>query len=564
MTTRFPRSLPPPSPLQAAIYARVSSDQQAERQTIDSQISDLKAHAAQDGYAVPDEYLFIDNGVSGTGLVRPALERLRDLIALSAIDIVYVHAPDRLARSYAHQVILIEEFTRAGVQMIFHNRPIGDTPEDTLLLQLQGMFAEYERTRRLERSRRGKWHRAQEGSVSALGRAPYGFHYVSRDAGDGIAHFEIEEDQARVVRGIFEWVGAERLSLAAVCRRLAAAAIPSPTGKPRWSRAMVHTLLRNPAYVGRAIFGRRRNVPRQAPLHPPRGHVGPPKCRWRQIPADPDRYITVPVPVIVDDALFAATAEQLEENRRSNRVRLSGLYYLLSGLLVCRKCGYSFTGHHPPGPRRYYRCCGTDRNRFDGQRRCDTRMVATDPLDEAVWQEVCRLLEDPARVLTEYQRRLDTAQANPRQHDLDMTGRQIGKLRRAIDRLIDGYAEGFIAREEFEPRVVELHRRISTLEAKAVVLQSAAEEVRSLQLVIGKVSLFADMVRDRLEIADWATRRELICTLVKRIEIDDDTVRACLTDSPGGLLISVKRRLKCGQTKIVRNTRKMGDAIRAI
>ena len=145
---------------------------------------------------------------------------------MSAIDIVYVHAPDRLARSYAHQVVLIEEFTRAGVLVIFHNRPIGDTPEDTLLLQLQGIFAEYERTRLLERSRRGKRHRAQEGSVSALGRAPYGFHYVSRDAGDGVARFEIDEDQARVVRGIFDWVGAERLSLAAVCRRLAAAAIP--------------------------------------------------------------------------------------------------------------------------------------------------------------------------------------------------------------------------------------------------------------------------------------------------------------------------------------------------
>jgi hypothetical protein len=110
---------------------------------------------------------------------------------------------------------------------------------------------------------------------------------------------------------------------------------------------------------------------------------------------------------------------------------------------------------------------------------------------------------------------------------------QIGKLRRAVDRLIDGYAEGFIAREEFEPRVLELRRRISTLEAKAVALQRAAEEVRSLQLVIGKVSLFADMVRDRLETADWATKRELICTLVKRIEIDDDTVRVIFRVEPG-------------------------------
>jgi site-specific DNA recombinase len=296
---------------------------------------------------------------------------------------------------------------------------------------------------------------------------------------------------------------------------------------------MIHSLLRNPAYVGRAIFGRRRNVPWQAPLHPPRGHGGPPKYPWRQVPADPDRHVTVPVPAIVNDALFAAVAEQLEENRRRNRVRLSGLCYLLSGLLVCRKCGYSFTGHHPPGPWRYYRCNGTDRNRFDGQRRCDTHMVATAPLEEAVWQAVRRLLEDPARVLTEYQRRLDAAQANPHQHDLDTTVRQIDKLRRAVDRLIDGYAEGFIAREEFEPRVMELRRRISTLEARAAALQSVAEEVRSLQLVIGKVSLFADMVRDRLETADWATRRELICTLGKRIEIDDDTVRIVFRIEPG-------------------------------
>src|SRR3712207_2192441 len=137
MNARFSQSLPPPAPLQAAIYARVSSDQQAERHTIDSQISDLKARAARDGHAVPNEYLFIDNGVSGAGLIRPALERLRDLIALSAIDLVYIHGPDRLARSYAHQVLLIEEFTRAGTRVVFLNRPIADTPEDTLLLQLQ-------------------------------------------------------------------------------------------------------------------------------------------------------------------------------------------------------------------------------------------------------------------------------------------------------------------------------------------------------------------------------------------------------------------------------------------
>ena len=161
MRTQHLRAVSAPQTLQVAIYARVSSDQQAERHTIDSQLAELNARAVQDGHCVRDDLLFIDNGHSGASLIRPALERLRDLVALSAVDVVYVHAPDRLARSYAHQVLLLEEFAHAGTQVVFLNRPIGNTPEDSLLLQLQGMFAEYERAKVLERSRRGKRHRAQ-------------------------------------------------------------------------------------------------------------------------------------------------------------------------------------------------------------------------------------------------------------------------------------------------------------------------------------------------------------------------------------------------------------------
>ena len=143
------------APIRAAIYARVSSDQQAERHTIDSQVAALLARAAADGHEIRPELRFLDDGQSGASLIRPALERLRDLAVMGAINVVYVHAPDRLARSYAHQAVLVEEFARAGTEVAFLNRPIGQTPEDTLLLQLQGMFAEYERARIVERSRRG-------------------------------------------------------------------------------------------------------------------------------------------------------------------------------------------------------------------------------------------------------------------------------------------------------------------------------------------------------------------------------------------------------------------------
>ena len=154
--------------LQVALYARVSSEHQSEAKTVESQVADLRAKVAATGETLGAEQEFVDNGYSGATLIRPALERLRDVIAAGGIDRLYVHCPDRLARNYAHQVLLLDEFTRAGVEVVFLNREVGQTPEDQLLLQVQGMIAEYERAKILERSRRGKRHGAQVGTVSVL------------------------------------------------------------------------------------------------------------------------------------------------------------------------------------------------------------------------------------------------------------------------------------------------------------------------------------------------------------------------------------------------------------
>ena len=155
-------------PIEAALYARVSTDQQTRGQTIVSQVAALRERVAVDGLVLDPEHVFVDDGVSGTSLLRPALERLRDAVAMGGLDRLYVQSPDRLARRYAYQVLLVEEFRRAGTEIVFLNRPIGVSPEDDLLLQLQGMIAEYERAKILERSRRGRRHAAQMGAVSAL------------------------------------------------------------------------------------------------------------------------------------------------------------------------------------------------------------------------------------------------------------------------------------------------------------------------------------------------------------------------------------------------------------
>src|SRR4249920_3030249 len=186
----------------AAIYARVSSARQKKDQTIGSQTQALREHAEQARLDVPEEWVFEDEGHSGATLVRPALEALRDLAAQGCLDVVLCHSPDRLARKFAYQALLLEEFARAGVRVEFVKGPRGDTPEDQLLVQFQGMFAEYEKAQIMERYRRGKAHRAKTGSVNVLSGAPYGYRYL-RKTPHAPAGYEIVAHEAALVREVY-------------------------------------------------------------------------------------------------------------------------------------------------------------------------------------------------------------------------------------------------------------------------------------------------------------------------------------------------------------------------
>lgn len=203
----------------SGLYARVSSEHQAEANTIASQLAEVRTRIAADGFDLSTLLEFVDEGYSGSTLVRPALERLRDVAAAGGIDRLYVHCPDRFARNYAYQVLLVEELTERGVEVIFLNRPLGQSPEDQLLLQVQGVIAEYERAKLLERSRRGKRHAAEVCRVGILCHAPYGYHYVSKHQGGGEARFEIIFEEARIVQQVYSWVGQDRCTINEVCRR---------------------------------------------------------------------------------------------------------------------------------------------------------------------------------------------------------------------------------------------------------------------------------------------------------------------------------------------------------
>jgi site-specific DNA recombinase len=243
----------------AAIYARVSSERQRQDETIQSQTVGLRELAAQRGLLVVEDLVFEDEGFSGASLQRPALERLRDHAAEGAFEVLLCHAPDRLARRYAYQVLLLEELARAGVEVIFaRGGEHSGTPEDELLRQFQGMIAEYERAQIRERTRRGKLHRARTGHQAVMAGAPYGYRFVKKtDIAEG--YWEINETEAHVVREIFRRYTEEQVAIAELARWLTAQQIPTRTGKTVWDRSTVWGCCATPPTTARRPTARRRS-----------------------------------------------------------------------------------------------------------------------------------------------------------------------------------------------------------------------------------------------------------------------------------------------------------------
>ncbi len=547
------------STLQAAIYARVSSEQQAEANTIASQLTALQERAEADGVSVSAAMTFLDDGYSGATLVRPALERLRDAMSAGLIERLYVHSPDRLARKYAYQVFLVEEFLHVGVAVVFLNRELGQSPEDDLLLQVQGMMAEYERAKIMERNRRGKLHAARSGSVNVLGGAPYGYRYISKHHGGGQARYEVVADEARVVRQVFDWVGRERLSIGEVCRRLMQAGELTRTGRTVWDRSVVWGMLKNPAYMGSAAFGKTRQGPLRPRLRSQRGKPLQPRQATSEYDVPSEHWIRIAVPALVDPDVFEAGQAQLEENRRHARQASRGARYLLQGLLQCQHCGYAFYGKplspsarkNRPRAYAYYRCLGTDAYRFGGERICLNTQVRTDRLELAVWHEVCALLAQPERLTQEFARRQRARDEGPRQ-ERSALETQGGKLRQGVARLIDSYTEGLIEKDEFEPRVTRFRQRIAHIEEQCEALADEEMLQREMHLIVSRLDDFAAQVGRNLDDLEWAKQREIIRALVRRVEVGVEHVQVVFrVDSFPGESDSEKKSLQLCRGSIV-------------
>jgi site-specific DNA recombinase len=511
----------------AAIYARVSSARQKKDETIGSQTAALREHAAQARLDIPAEWVFEDEGHSGATLVRPALEALRDLAAQGCLDVVLVYSPDRLARKFAYQALLLEEFTRAGVRVEFVKGPRGDTPEDQLLVQFQGIFAEYEKAQLTERYRRGKAHRARTGSVNVLSGAPFGYRYVRKTDLCGAA-YEIIAHEAVLVAEMFRRYADDGASIADLARWLTGQGVATRTGKHRWDRSVIWGMLRNPAYAGTAVFGKTMAV------HESPGLNRVARLQGRSVPRavktvdrPPEEWLEIAVPAIVTAESFGRVQQRLEGNKRF-AARNTKVPSLLQGLAACSACGYGYYRTSARTTSRkiyYYRCLGSDDYRYEGGRVCGNKPVRADYLDTVVWDHITGLLADPALIRAEITKRLDAARtADPATRQRKQLQAALAKATASVTAMIEAFSEQLITIDELRARMPHLRSREANLRGQIDALDAQTADRDAYLKLAGDLEGFLAQLRGNAATATVEDRQRVLRLLVKDILIGPEKI----------------------------------------
>ncbi|QOD38532.1 recombinase family protein [Candidatus Wolbachia massiliensis] len=505
-----------------ALYARVSSQNQAQKNTIESQIAELRHRIAEDKHELLNKYEFKDNGVSGWILERESLEALRDRVVEGEIDKIYIHSLDRLSRKSAHQMFLLDEFEKAGVEVIFLNYKVEKNPESRLFLKMQGLLSECETLRTMERSRGGRIHRARKGEMSVINVVPFGFRRINHVDRDKI-RIEINEEEAKIVRDLFKWVGQERISIKGAVRRLKERCILSPKGKRVWNVCTIHRILRNRAYKEEAAYGKTKVGPLRKEV---RARWKVRKKKYSVYNNEEKDWIKIRVPRIIEDELFDIVQKQLDENRKRARAQQSGRRHLLQGLTTCGCCKYTYyIAKNAKEGSRYYRCTGTDANRFGGTRVCSSKSIRAEILEMVIWDETKRVLKDPNVIAKEYKHRLlEHKNGQPN----DEVEKERGKLEQGIKRLAYVYARGHISQEEYDQEVEGMEKRLKVMKKQQEEMVNEKELQRKLDFTISNVKDFASEIKSELDQADWKTKFDIIRELVDYIKIDNDHVHIML------------------------------------
>lgn len=484
----------------AALYARVSTARQEEQEQIESQIDEIKTKILADSNIIPQENIFMDDGWTGEMLQRPGLDAMRDAAVAGDFQVLYVYDRGRLSRVFAYQEVLIEEIVNKGIEFVTLHDIKAETPEERVLQMMQGVFHEYERIKIIERFRRGKLYKARNG-ILINGHSLYGLNYIKKTESTP-AYCEINEEEAQVVRWIFEWVGIERISINEVIRRLYDKGIPPRKGKSEfWTKGPIERMLQCESYInGEVYYNKSESCVAKKPIK----NVKYKKVkRTSKKPRPRDEWIPFKVPVILNDRLlFERVQEILKINQRyapKNRKHK----YLLSSQVFCG-CGNRRAGD---GQNKYghfyYRCTERIYNFPSLERKCKLPGVNAVILDGMVWNELMKFVKDP-RILRKkaeevlQERREKTAN----KHEFDRLTGLINKLEEEEQRYAKAYGVGTLEFEQFKDLMRETKKKKQNFQVQLENLKADSNEVGLDKIQVDDICYEAKKVLDEIDYTD--------------------------------------------------------------
>jgi site-specific DNA recombinase len=385
--------------MEVAYYARVSTSQQQHEGTIESQRRALKQYLQSHGWSLLPAHAYIDDGISGARLDRPALDRLRDAARRGEFDAVVILSPARLARNYAHPWLLSEECAKMHTPLIFLQNPCGDSPQGKLLTQMQGRIAEYERAQIAERTRRGRLAKARQGECIPWASKGYGYRYVPTRHGCAPQVMR-EPVEAAVVQAIYRALVAEHLRCRQITKRLNTAKTLTPTGKNTvWQPATVRAILTKRVYTGQARYNYRQHViPRYRKTEEHHLQDLQPGRRERAASA----WVWSDAPAMISVELCDKAPRQWQRNAATARTMYqpASRRYVLRTLVKCGACGLGMVCIRPLSVCKkyaylYYACKGHSPLSVGRTAKCPAQLGRADRLDAVVWDALCQLLHTP-------------------------------------------------------------------------------------------------------------------------------------------------------------------------
>lgn len=502
----------------AALYARVSTEKQEKQETISSQLDALKQFAADKGFQVFNKY--IDEGYSGELIDRPALDRLRDDAKNKSFDVVLIHSPDRLSRKLSYLFIVQDELKKYGVNIIYLNRPENnDTPEDNLLNGIQGLIAEYEKAKILERTRRGKLHKAKQNIILG-GHAPYGYKYIPKNSSNSHGYYEIVPNEAETVRIIFDLLVNQHLSIRGIVKKLTMLGIKPRRGN-KWQTSSVYRILSNETYTGVTYYNKHVSVEPQN-----NGKYRKIKNSGRRL-RPKEQWVTILLPEnlkIIDRNTFEIAQQQLLKNSQLSP-RNTKHQYLLRGMIKCGNCNSLYRGE-PSHGKRYYRCSNRTKN-FPFPKTCPSSLIKADTIENAVWNKLCETISNPNLIACAIPQLQNIKKCKKNEQELNSINEKIQNLIHEKERIIDAFREGIISKNELKSQLAKIEKKRESLEEQKKLNKNLDLPTET---IISSIYDYCNLIAKYLKNADFDSKRYILSMVVSNITLLNRTatIIACL------------------------------------